>query len=94
MGGVRRKSGGGRFLRTLLRLPVASSRLAVGSLPIYASTHLPFYERRDPRYEIRPAAEAIVRNKANFGVCGLPMGGRAGIIVGLWEFGLEMDNPW
>jgi len=42
----------------------------------------------------RAAAEVIVRNKANFGVCGLPMGGRTGIITCLSEFGLAMDNPW
>ena len=43
------------------------------------------YEIRDTSDEIRDTRYAacrwaIVRNKANFGVCGLPMGGRAGIM--------------
>ena len=50
------------------------------------------YEIRDTSDEIRDTSDeirdtryaacrwAIVRNKANFGVCGLPMGGRAGIM--------------
>lgn len=91
MGGVRRESGG-------RRLETADRRLEAGGSygRIYASTQAApggtRYEIRDTRHAAR--RWAIVRNKANFGVCGLPMRGRAGIMLGLWEFGLEMDNPW